>query len=515
MIAIALSADPKLLLCDEPTTALDVTDPGSDPQTARGAAGQLGVALVFVTHDLAVVAQTCHRVAVMYAGQIVETGTVDAVFREPHHPYTLGLLRRRRPTSTRPSGQLRRSRAAHRTSSSRRRVADSHPRCGFVRQDCRVAPIPLTRLATDARRAASTTRSAPPTRAGSRWSPVREPLLSVQGLECTSRCAAGTSRAGCGGTHPTVLRAVDGVDLELFSRRDARPRRRVGLRQVDARPLRRRAVRADRGRDPLRRPAARQRPGPRRPASDPDGLPGSVRVAQPADDGAAGARRAAAGAPHRPSRPGRRALSRAARPRRPLGARARRPPRPVLRRPAPAAWRSRVHSRSSPRYSSPTSRSRRSTCPCRRRPEPARGASRAAWPDGAPDRPQPRRRPPRLRPGRGDVPRADRGDRRDERAPRQPPPPLHPRPRPGRPAARCRAALPRRRESSATRPARSTSRPAAGSIPRCALAQPPLCSTEDPPLAAGPAAASHLAACHFAWGAQPAPHTPEILQESR
>ena len=51
--------------------------------------------------------------------------------------------------------------------------------------------------------------------------------------------------------------------------------------------------------------------------------------------------------------------------------------------------------------------------------------------------------------------------------------------------------------------------------PRCALAQPPLCSTDDPPLAAGPAATTHLAACHFAWGAQPAPHTPEILQESR
>jgi oligopeptide/dipeptide ABC transporter ATP-binding protein len=51
--------------------------------------------------------------------------------------------------------------------------------------------------------------------------------------------------------------------------------------------------------------------------------------------------------------------------------------------------------------------------------------------------------------------------------------------------------------------------------PRCALAQPPLCSTDDPSLAAGPAATTHLAACHFAWGAQPAPHTPEILQESR
>jgi oligopeptide/dipeptide ABC transporter ATP-binding protein len=93
MIAIALSAEPKLLLCDEPTTALDVTIQDQILKLLLSLQEQIGVSLVFVSHDLAVVAQACKRVAVMYAGQIVETGAVDAVFREPRHPYTLGLLR--------------------------------------------------------------------------------------------------------------------------------------------------------------------------------------------------------------------------------------------------------------------------------------------------------------------------------------------------------------------------------------------------------------------------------------
>src|SRR5205823_417836 len=85
MIAIALSADPKLILCDEPTTALDVTIQDQILKLLGALQRELGVSLVFVSHDLAVIAQTCSRVAVMYAGQVVETGTVDAVFREPRH----------------------------------------------------------------------------------------------------------------------------------------------------------------------------------------------------------------------------------------------------------------------------------------------------------------------------------------------------------------------------------------------------------------------------------------------
>jgi len=145
MIAIALSADPKLILCDEPTTALDVTIQDQILKLLASLREQLGVSLVFVSHDLAVIAQTCLRVAVMYAGQIVETGTVDAVFREPHHPYTLGLLR------AVPDFDLVRGQLASIPGSPPDLVEPPagcrfHPRCGFVREDCTVAPIPLIQV---------------------------------------------------------------------------------------------------------------------------------------------------------------------------------------------------------------------------------------------------------------------------------------------------------------------------------------------------------------------------------
>jgi oligopeptide/dipeptide ABC transporter ATP-binding protein len=93
MVAIALACEPHLILCDEPTTALDVTIQDQILKLLLGLQESAGIGLIFVTHDLAVVAQMCRHVAVMYAGQLVETGSVEAVFRDPTHPYTLGLLR--------------------------------------------------------------------------------------------------------------------------------------------------------------------------------------------------------------------------------------------------------------------------------------------------------------------------------------------------------------------------------------------------------------------------------------
>jgi oligopeptide/dipeptide ABC transporter ATP-binding protein len=92
MIAVALSCEPRLILCDEPTTALDVTIQDQILKLLLAQCQRIGASIVYVTHDLAVVAQTCTRLAVMYAGQIVETGTVADVCRQPRHPYTLGLL---------------------------------------------------------------------------------------------------------------------------------------------------------------------------------------------------------------------------------------------------------------------------------------------------------------------------------------------------------------------------------------------------------------------------------------
>ncbi len=142
MIAIALSCEPEVILCDEPTTALDVTIQDQILKLLVALCQELSASLVFVTHDLAVVAQTCRQLAVMYAGQVVETGTVDAVFRSPRHPYTLGLLRSvpdfdavqeslipipgSPPDLVRPPAGCR-----------------FHPRCTFVRDDCRTGDLPL------------------------------------------------------------------------------------------------------------------------------------------------------------------------------------------------------------------------------------------------------------------------------------------------------------------------------------------------------------------------------------
>jgi peptide/nickel transport system ATP-binding protein len=92
MIAIALSCQPSLVIADEPTTALDVTIQAEILDLLREMKAALGLALLLITHDLGVVAETADRVAVMYAGRIVETGPVREIFRNPAHPYTRGLL---------------------------------------------------------------------------------------------------------------------------------------------------------------------------------------------------------------------------------------------------------------------------------------------------------------------------------------------------------------------------------------------------------------------------------------
>ncbi len=93
MIAMALCCDPELLIADEPTTALDVTIQAQILDLLAELRERLGMALLLITHDLGVVAQVCDRVAVMYAGRIVEEAPVARIFEDPRHPYTQGLLR--------------------------------------------------------------------------------------------------------------------------------------------------------------------------------------------------------------------------------------------------------------------------------------------------------------------------------------------------------------------------------------------------------------------------------------
>ncbi|MEK4340199.1 ABC transporter ATP-binding protein [Brevibacillus sp. FSL L8-0710] len=92
MIAMAMACNPELLIADEPTTALDVTIQAQILDLMRHVNKESGTAILLITHDLGVVAEMCHRVVVMYAGNVVEEGDVRTILKEPKHPYTIGLL---------------------------------------------------------------------------------------------------------------------------------------------------------------------------------------------------------------------------------------------------------------------------------------------------------------------------------------------------------------------------------------------------------------------------------------
>jgi oligopeptide/dipeptide ABC transporter ATP-binding protein len=142
MIAIAMSCEPELILCDEPTTALDVTIQDQILKLLLHLCSTQGVSLLFVTHDLAVVAQTCDSVAVMYAGRICEQGTVAEVFTEPHHPYTLGLLRSA-PDIDDVREELVAIPGNPPSILSPPPGCRFHPRCSFVQEDCKVGEMVL------------------------------------------------------------------------------------------------------------------------------------------------------------------------------------------------------------------------------------------------------------------------------------------------------------------------------------------------------------------------------------
>jgi oligopeptide/dipeptide ABC transporter ATP-binding protein len=145
MIAIALSCDPEIILCDEPTTALDVTIQDQILRLLTRLCRESGVSLVFVTHDLPVVAQVCQDIAVMYGGQLVERGEVRAVLLDPRHPYTLGLVR------SAPDFEYVRESLVPIPGSPPSLVSPPpgcrfHPRCDFAEDDCRVSETPLRPL---------------------------------------------------------------------------------------------------------------------------------------------------------------------------------------------------------------------------------------------------------------------------------------------------------------------------------------------------------------------------------
>jgi oligopeptide/dipeptide ABC transporter ATP-binding protein len=146
MIAIALACEPEIILCDEPTTALDVTIQDQILRLLSRLCRESGVSLVFVTHDLPVVAQVCQQLAVMYGGKLVEWGPVRDVLRAPYHPYTLGLVR------SAPDFDDVRESLVPIPGSPPSLISPPdgcrfHPRCKFAEQDCQVIVPPLRLLA--------------------------------------------------------------------------------------------------------------------------------------------------------------------------------------------------------------------------------------------------------------------------------------------------------------------------------------------------------------------------------
>jgi oligopeptide/dipeptide ABC transporter ATP-binding protein len=146
MIAMALACRPKVLIADEPTTALDVTIQAQILELIVGLTRELGMAVLLSTHDLGVVAETCDEVVVMYAGQVVERSPAAALFEEPRHPYTAGLLR----SATRTGARAERLREIPGVVPpldalpAGCRFAD---RCPRVEQRCRAAAPPLAAAA--------------------------------------------------------------------------------------------------------------------------------------------------------------------------------------------------------------------------------------------------------------------------------------------------------------------------------------------------------------------------------
>ncbi len=145
MIAIALASNPQLLLADEPTTALDVTIQDQILKLILRLKEQLGMSVILVTHDLGVVAQTCNRVAVMYAGRLMEVASVEDIFQRPRHAYTLGLL------NSVPSGGASRKPllpipGAPPNLSQLTGGCPYAPRCAYVTDACRAETPPLVEI---------------------------------------------------------------------------------------------------------------------------------------------------------------------------------------------------------------------------------------------------------------------------------------------------------------------------------------------------------------------------------
>jgi peptide/nickel transport system ATP-binding protein len=146
MIVMALACDPKFLIADEPTTALDVTVQAQIMQLLKKLVKELGITLLLITHDLSVVAETCNNVIIMYAGKIVETGSVLEIFQKPWHPYAQGLI------ASIPSIEKSSDQTLASIPGSPPNLLDPplgcrfHPRCMYAQDICKKVDPPLAQV---------------------------------------------------------------------------------------------------------------------------------------------------------------------------------------------------------------------------------------------------------------------------------------------------------------------------------------------------------------------------------
>ena len=241
MIAMALACDPKLLIADEPTTALDVTIQAQILKLMLELKAKTGAAIILITHDLGVVAETCQRVIVMYAGRKVEEAPVAELFDRPAHPYTRGLM------ASIPRGNAgARAKRLQRNPRHGAVAARADPRLRLraalrVRRSTRCRQRGAGADAGRRRAGASAPRAAAEVGAGVMSTVAIAPILEVSDLKKHFPVRRGLLQRTV-----AEVKAVDGVSFALARRRNAVPGRRIRLRQIDGRKADPAPDRADR-----------------------------------------------------------------------------------------------------------------------------------------------------------------------------------------------------------------------------------------------------------------------------
>lgn len=145
VIAIALASNPEILICDEPTTALDVTIQARILELINDMKRERDLSVIFITHDLGVVAKICDKVAVVYAGEIIETGTLKEIYTDKRHPYTIGLFDSL-PDIENDASTLKVIQGSVPDPSDLPDGCKFHPRCPYATEACKTGRVPLTLL---------------------------------------------------------------------------------------------------------------------------------------------------------------------------------------------------------------------------------------------------------------------------------------------------------------------------------------------------------------------------------